>query len=68
MSASGYATQAAIDEAFAQQRADASFTGCTEEGDHFVCFFYYEGGGLNMTVVDSDAYGFIVIDIKYIAD
>ncbi|MDQ3951801.1 MAG: hypothetical protein M3279_02380 [Actinomycetota bacterium] len=67
-SASGYATQAAIDEAFAQQRAQATFSGCTEDGLQFICFYYYEGGGLNITVVDSDAYGWIVTDVGYIAD
>ncbi|MDQ3916689.1 MAG: hypothetical protein M3323_15380 [Actinomycetota bacterium] len=68
VSASGYATQAAIDEAFGQTRAQAEFTDCLEEDDHFSCFFYYEGGGLGMTVVDSDAYGFIVTDVNYVAD
>ena len=66
--ASGFATQAAIDEAFSGQRAQADFVGCEEEGDHFACFFYYEGGGLGMTVVDTDAYGYIVTDINYVAD
>lgn len=66
--ASGFATQAAIDEAFGQTRAQAEFTDCTEEGDHFACFFYYEGGGLGMIVRDTDAYGFIVTDISYVAD
>lgn len=66
--ASGFATQAAIDEAFGQTRAQADFVDCTEEEDHFACFFYYEGGGLGMTVRDSDAYGFIVTDINYVAD
>ncbi len=67
-SASGYATQEVIAEAFALQRAEAEFTGCTEEGDRFVCFYYYEGGGLGITVRDSDAYGFIVTDVAYVAD
>lgn len=66
--ASGFATQAAIDEAFGQTRAQAEFIDCTEEGDHFACFYYYEGGGLGMTVVDTDAYGYIVTDINYVAD
>lgn len=67
-SASQYATQEVIDEAFAQQRAQAEFTGCVEEGNHFACFYYYEGGGLGITVVDSDAYGHIVTDVHYVAD
>jgi hypothetical protein len=67
-SASGYATRAAIDEAFGQQRAQAEFMDCLEEADHFVCFYYYEGGGLNIIVRDSDAYGFVVTDVFYIAD
>lgn len=67
-SASGYATRAAIDEAFAQTRAQGEFTDCFEEADHFLCSYYYEGGALNITVVDSDAYGWIVTDVGYIAD
>ncbi len=67
-SASGYATQAAIDEAFAETRAQAEFTDCFEEAHHFLCSYYYEGGALNITVVDSDAYGYIVTDVGYIAD
>lgn len=67
-SASGYATRAAIDEAFEMQRARAEFMGCIEETDHFLCGYYYEGGALNITVRDSDAYGFIVTDVGYIAD
>ena len=66
--ASGYATQAAIDEAFAGQPPQAEFMGCFEEGNHFLCGYYYEGGALNVVVVDSDAYGHIVTDIFYVAD
>lgn len=66
--ASGFATEAAIDYAFGQRRAEAEFTDCTEEGDHFACFFYYEGGGLGMTVRDTDAYGFVVTEVNYVAD
>jgi hypothetical protein len=68
LSASGYATQEVIDEAFAQQRAEAEFVDCLEEGDHFSCFYYYEGGGLGITVHDADAYGYIVTDVNYVAD
>ncbi|HEX2057422.1 MAG TPA: hypothetical protein VHI71_03555 [Actinomycetota bacterium] len=67
-SASGYATQAAIDEAFAQQPPQAQFMDCFEEGNHFLCGYYYEGGALNIVVVDSDAYGWIVTDVFYVAD
>lgn len=66
--ASGYATQAAIDEAFAGQPPQAEFMGCFEERNHFLCGYYYEGGALNVKVVDTDAYGHIVIDIFYVAD
>lgn len=68
LSASGYATQPAIDEAFAGQPPQAEFTGCIEEGNHFLCGYYYEGGALDIVVVDSDAYGHIVTDIFYVAD
>lgn len=67
-SASRYATQAAIDEAFAGQPPQAEFMGCFEEEDHFLCGYYYEGGALNVVVRDSDAYGHIVTDIFYVAD
>ena len=66
--ASGYATRAAIDEAFTGQPPQAEFMGCIEEGNHFLCGYYYEGGALNIVVVDSDAYGHIVTDIFYVAD
>ena len=66
--ASGYATRAAIDEAFSGQPPQAEFMGCFEEEDHFLCGYYYEGGALNIVVRDSDAYGFIVTDIFYVAD
>ena len=68
LSASGYATQEVVDEAFALQRAQAEFTDCIDEGDRFVCGYYYEGGGLGITVRDTDAYGYIVTDIHYVAD
>ena len=67
-SASGYATQAAIDEAFSGQPPQAEFMGCYEEEDRFLCGYYYEGGALNVVVRDSDAYGHIVTDIFYVAD
>lgn len=67
-SAARYATQPAIDEAFAGQPPQAEFMGCHEEGQHFLCGYYYEGGALNVVVVDSDAYGHIVTDIFYVAD
>lgn len=66
--ASRYATQAAIDEAFAGQPPQAEFMGCIEDGDRFLCGYYYEGGALNIVVRDSDAYGHIVTDIFYVAD
>ncbi|MDQ4125449.1 MAG: hypothetical protein M3134_07610 [Actinomycetota bacterium] len=67
-SASGYATQAAINEAFSGQPPQAEFMGCFEESDHFLCGYYYEGGALNVKVVDTEAYGHIVTDIFYVAD
>ncbi|HEX2296146.1 MAG TPA: hypothetical protein VHN37_12670 [Actinomycetota bacterium] len=67
-SASGYATQAAIDEAFSGQPPQAEFMGCIEDGLRFLCGYYYEGGALNVVVRDSDAYGFIVTNIFYVAD
>ena len=66
--ASRYATQAAIDEAFAGQPPQAEFMGCIEDGDRFLCGYFYEGGALNIVVRDSDAYGHIVTDIFYVAD
>ena len=67
-SASRYATRAAINEAFSGQPPQAEFMGCFEEGLEFLCGYYYEGGALNVVVVDSDAYGHIVSDIFYVAD
>lgn len=68
LAAAGYATQEAIDELFSYPPSNMEFMDCSEEGDHFLCFFYYEGGGMNMTIVDTDAYGYIVTDIGFIAD
>jgi uncharacterized membrane protein len=68
LSASGYATQAAIDEAFSGQPPQAEFMGCIEDGMRFLCGYYYEGGALNVVVRDSDAYGHIVTRIFYVAD
>lgn len=66
--ASGFATQAAIDEAFALTRAQADFVDCIPEAELFFCGYYYEGGALTMTVVDTIGYGYIVTDVEYLAD
>ena len=69
--ATSFATPEAIDELFMNQPGPMQFSPpCLENEDSpgYTCFFYYEGGGLNMIVGDSDFAGFFVTDIFYVAD
>jgi hypothetical protein len=48
-----------------------TFQGCSEKDSpdpHFDCSYSYEGGAAIMTVADSDAYGWFVTNIRFIAD
>lgn len=48
-----------------------TFQGCVEKDNpdpHFDCSYSYEGGGAIMAVADSDAFGWFVTKISFIAD
>ena len=62
------ATQQAINELFAHPGNPLDFQGCIREGSRHTCFFYYEGGGLNMIVTGSPADGYLVTKAFFIAD
>jgi hypothetical protein len=62
------ATQQAVNELFAHPGNPLEFTGCIREGVKHTCFFYYEGGGLNMIVNGSPAEGYLVTKAFFVAD
>lgn len=62
------ATQQAVNELFAHQGNPLEFMGCIREGSKQRCFFYYEGGGLNMIVEGDAAGGYLVTKAFFIAD
>jgi hypothetical protein len=62
------ATQQAINELFAHPGNPLDFQGCIREGTEHTCFFYYEGGGLNMIVQGSPAEGYVVTKAFFVAD
>jgi hypothetical protein len=62
------ATQQAVNELFAHPGNPLDFTGCIREGSKHTCFFYYEGGGLNMVVGGNPADGYLVTKAFFVAD
>jgi hypothetical protein len=67
--ATAFATAPAIEDLFATEfSGDLEFIGCEEQGLKFGCFYYYEGGGLNLIVRDSDAGGYLVTRAFFVAD
>jgi hypothetical protein len=62
------ATQQAVAELFAHPGSDLDFQGCIREGSQHTCFFYYEGGGLNMIVRGNPAEGYLVTKTFFVAD
>jgi hypothetical protein len=62
----------AIDELFGHPAEGAEDTnvwqGCVEEEAQHRCAWTYPGGSMGMIVVESDAYGWRVADIEYVAD
>ncbi len=64
-----FATVPAINQLFAYPSGNPlEYMGCEEEGSKFRCFYYYEGGGLNMVVRDSDAGGWLVTRAFFVVD
>jgi hypothetical protein len=66
--AAATATQQAIDQLFAHPGNEIDFTGCEPTGATYTCFFYYEGGGLDMIVEGSAASGYLVTRAFFVAD
>ncbi len=72
-----YASEAAVNElfrtSFDPRGADWEFAGC-DELDHtaadpgFSCFFSFEGGGANFIARDTDAAGWRLVEVGFIAD
>jgi hypothetical protein len=62
------ATQQAVNELFAHPGNPLDFQGCIREGSEHTCFFYYEGGGLNMIVSGDPADGYLVTKAFFVAD
>jgi hypothetical protein len=62
------ATQQAVNELFAHPGNPLDFQGCIREGTRHTCFFYYEGGGLNMIVTGGPAEGYLVTKAFFVAD
>jgi hypothetical protein len=62
------ATQKAVNELFAHPGGALDFQGCIRKGSKHTCFFYYEGGGLNMIVRGSRAEGYLVSKAFFVAD
>jgi hypothetical protein len=62
------ATQQAVNELFAHPGNPLEFQGCIREGNRHTCFFYYEGGGLNMIVNGNPAEGYLVTESFFVAD
>lgn len=62
------ATQQAVNELFAHPGNPLDFQGCIREGSQHTCFFYYEGGGLNMIVKGDPADGYLVTKAFFVAD
>lgn len=62
------ATQQAVNELFAHPGGALDFQGCIREGTKHTCFFYYEGGGLNMIVNGDPAEGYLVTKAFFVAD
>jgi hypothetical protein len=62
------ATQQAVNELFAHPGNPLDFQGCIREGSRHTCFFYYEGGGLNMIVMGDPATGYLVSKTFFVAD
>jgi hypothetical protein len=63
-----FATPQAVNELFAHQASEIQFNSCSRAGSKYRCFFYYEGGGLNMNVEGNPTSGYLVTKAFFIAD
>lgn len=68
--ASKYASDTAIKTLFDEGSAEGlEFQGCYEsDGDYYNCAYNYEGGSVSMMVAGSDAGGYKVTEVNFIAD
>ncbi len=64
------ASQAAVNRLFAQPwtSSDLQFMGCNNRDAGFDCFYYYEGGGLNLRVEGGASAGYRVESVEFIVD
>ena len=65
--ASTYTAPAAVEVLFAQPPGPMEFVGCEPIAGAYDCFYYYEGGGLNIEVVEGEE-GYSVQSVLFIAD
>lgn len=68
LGARAVASQEAIDQLFNSPPSEIEFTGCEPDAVTFVCFFYYEGGGLNIIVEPAAPNGYAATRAFFIAD
>lgn len=66
--AAASATAQAVNELFAHPASEIDFNSCARTGSKHTCFFYYEGGGLNMVVEGSTTTGYLVTKAFFVAD
>jgi hypothetical protein len=64
------ATQSAVNKVFKTRYTGPGwqFQGCEKKGAGYNCFYYYEGGGVNMRVTGSSRAGYRVSTVSFVAD
>lgn len=63
-----FATQTAIDQIWGSSVSGYSYMGCDREGSRYICSYYAEGSAMSMRVEGSDASGWKVTTVNFIAD
>jgi hypothetical protein len=67
--AAKFATSEAITSLYSEGGPEGlEFQGCDEQGEGYLCGYYYEGGGLIMVVEGNDSNGYKVTSTSFIAD
>jgi hypothetical protein len=67
--AAKFATSEAITSLYSEGGpVGLTFQGCDKQGKGYLCGYYYEGGGLIMTVEGNDAEGYKVTATSFVAD
>ena len=65
-----FASPAAVRKLFKNcttEGVKVDFMGCEKQGKAYSCFYYYEGGGINLRVVKYGN-GYRVVSVGYVAD